>query len=267
MALSAANQTDPVPLDDSTLRAIQLLRTLPTAPLQHADCDSLIHALVQEIEETALPRQLSLSGPDTEFCSLTVAHRGLVGYSFPTPPKDQLAPGSTNAQAEAEYFLRCLLGLCPAAGPFQIHRVGPVTLGPGTDPLCFASHLQSAQATVVSSPADKVFARFQSRARAWLLLSHNTDSSRQAQTPADLALLETFATHLPAPVGENGANGFAHAPCCTLFHRPEDAIVAVVTDRFATRLLLLDRTDRNDLQQEWARCMKNAPPTSKSPRF
>lgn len=220
----------------------------------YMDCDDLGLALLQEISETVLPRQVFLTGPDGEIGNIILGHRGVIGFEFVAGKLADAAFDPENPGAVARQFLKEFRLRCAGNGPFRILFDGPVSYGARKSTLFSAQALSGLLASPqVTQKTDTFFARLQDICLGWMVFPAYGRHQDHAQNPDDAGILPLWASHLPPLAPPNvfaQARGTA-APSCSIFPCRDALFVLVLTDHAGRRLMLLDKKGREEAMRLW----------------
>lgn len=154
--------------------------------------DAMLIGVLNEIDETMLPKQLTVVSDGQDVIQIVVSNRRLISAHTPQPTKhEQNVPTNDRMVAATRYIdlFRELL----ADGKDMSLRISPHTLSEAVTRLsCSAQMLAQAAGISIKGAAPELgpsFQDLQGIAKAWVLTRNSADS---AQTSGELNLVDTL---------------------------------------------------------------------------
>lgn len=172
--------------------------TEPAGAGPAAGQESLSAAVLREISETVLPRQLTLVIGQQPAASLTLAQRRLAGFSLAAAADS--SPAAEDPAAAAQLFaarLRRLEAAAEAQGRGFRFRRRPCAAPQGAGS-CSARMLEAALSAAGHGPLDRFRAQAADQAAAWLYCPRGSGSAETAGPAPLLAQLEAVRSALTA---------------------------------------------------------------------
>lgn len=238
---------------------VQALRRLSVSPediraraLRAAEGrEALAEVLLQEIDETVLPRELTISAGGARVAVLTVAHRRLAGVALHGKPDS--ASEADDPQMAAALFagrLQRLQTEMPSGGFTILRRSCKGPAGAGS---CTAQMLRDALSAVPEdSRLDRFRAAVQAHARAWIF---GPAAGGAAQTGgAEEVLMQLGAARAALAAGLQRTRrppAFQPKPECIVLPLSPGARVIAATDAGRFLLLACSASEAGDLLGKW----------------
>ncbi|NVK12798.1 MAG: hypothetical protein HWE35_01335 [Rhodobacteraceae bacterium] len=233
-------------LQQALVRLAQPVRAAPSG-----SADSLTDAVLREIRETVLPREITLCISGRAAATLTVAQRRIAGFTL----QDSADPSSAaeDPEAAAQLFAARLLVLQAGgkSGKFSFRRRPcPAPQGAGT---CSAGTLAAAVAAASGGRLDQFRARALPQAAAWLHCPAGSTQMRGDGPEALLARLDAVRQTLASKASRPASARMpVPKPDCLLLPVSPQLHILAASDGGALLLLALPPEAARTQAAAWA---------------